>query len=535
MRLINCKELRLEELIEPPGTHPFAILFHTWDAEEVTYQQFADTAARRFKRGWAKIQRACATARECGCDYLWDDTCCIDKQDNAELTESIYSMFQWYSDATVCLAFIADFDATAGDMESLRRARWFSRGWTLQELIAPSTVYFYDREWRLFGTRSSLYQELSSITGISTDILSPPDGAALRDLLDDILIARRMAWAARRHTTKKEDIAYCPLGIFGVNMPMLYGEVFAWTANDRTQDPSKNVSPNKIYRGILASSPAEFAGSANIEPNNDSKFNPDYFMSNKGLRIQTVLHATDTDEVVMPLNCHLTQNPSSQLGLILKHQGASVYVRSWLRVLGQVRNVGAPTSTGHNIFVAKRAKASITRTLGAAHRNAFHFRFDFSPQNTIRLVETAPAELWDAQNRLIITSGSRQFTAFHRFAVSGAAPGQFVIACGMSMNQGGEGGNAKANPWRVCVGGETGELFGAAAGRNFQAVADIGRARGFVTEKKKDLKAMAPNSTTWKVRFAVANVSCAVQTVRGEQGIVVAARVTRNTPMGLHM
>jgi hypothetical protein len=94
----------------------------------------------------------------------------------------------------------------------------------LQELAAPQEVYFYDKDWTLFGTRSSLVSQLSSITAISPSILMPPTGLLIRDLLDDVPVARRMSWAAKRQATKKEDIAYCLLGIFGVNMPMLYGE-----------------------------------------------------------------------------------------------------------------------------------------------------------------------------------------------------------------------------------------------------------------------------------------------------------------------
>ena len=140
------------------------------------------------------------------------DLCCIDKTSSAELSEAINSMYRWYQESGVCYAYLADVPPNA-----FSKSRWFTRGWTLQELIAPSTVIFLDQKWQEIGTKSSLQRVISEITGIPTDILLGGD-------LEDASIAQRMSWASKRETTRVEDAAYCLMGIFSIHMPMLYGE-----------------------------------------------------------------------------------------------------------------------------------------------------------------------------------------------------------------------------------------------------------------------------------------------------------------------
>ena len=535
MRLINCRAqpLRLDEFGDDDRPS-FAILSHTWEAGEVTFQDFSNIQLRSTKNGWKKLEGACRISIESGFDYLWMDTCCIDKQNTAELAESINSMFQWYSEADLCLAYISDYDAVSADSETLARSRWFERGWTLQELIAPKFVSFYDKEWRLFGARSSMLAELSAITNIGAEVLSPPEDVDLRDMLDDIPVARRMSWAAKRKTTKKEDLAYCLLGIFGVNMPMLYGEgaaaftrlqeeiiknsndltLFAWTSQDGN---------TAEYRGILASSPSEFILASNLEAINDAKFNPDYTMSNKGLRIQTMLYPTNTDQVIMPLHCRYKSDPSKEVGVVLKHQGASLYARARPNLLGQINSSTATSAGGSNIFISKRVKNSVGKKLQAVHRNAFHIKFDFRPQKSVQLLYTAPSELWDAENSMFITSGLRNFTAYHRFLISGPQPGQFVFACGISEQNG---------PW-VHVDDELSPLYRAALADNLRSVTEIGKGMG-LRNGKQDLMTRAMGSSVWKFRFGTAKLTCSRQDVRGEPGIVVTLKVERNNPTITH-
>ncbi|KAK0719153.1 heterokaryon incompatibility protein-domain-containing protein, partial [Lasiosphaeris hirsuta] len=202
----------------------YAILSHTWTASELTFQDlttaFQDLPtpgpAPAAHPGYPKLRAACALAAREGFEYIWIDTVCIDKTSSAELSEAINSMFAWYQGAAVCYAFLADVGAGGGG--TLAGSRWFTRGWTLQELIAPAVVVFLDGAWREVGTKSSLVGELAAITGVDEGVLVP------RGVLDACSVAQRMSWAAGRTTTRVEDGAYSLMGLFDVNMPLLYGE-----------------------------------------------------------------------------------------------------------------------------------------------------------------------------------------------------------------------------------------------------------------------------------------------------------------------
>jgi hypothetical protein len=217
MRLLNTTTLEVEEFLQSQVPE-YVILSHTWREEEVTLQDLLLGVAPS-KKGFAKLTGCCEKAKNDGFRYCWIDTCCIDKTSSAELSEAINSMYQWYKDAHICYAYLEDLhrDPKLDNYEALSKSRWFTRGWTLQELIAPQVVEFYDAFWVDIGTRSSLQERLTHITGINERILA--GGDPLKSS-----VAVRMSWAARRETSRLEDEAYCLLGIFGVNMPLLYGE-----------------------------------------------------------------------------------------------------------------------------------------------------------------------------------------------------------------------------------------------------------------------------------------------------------------------
>lgn len=161
-------------------------------------------------------------------EYIWIDTICIDKTNSTELSEAIKLMFRWYEESKVCFAYLVDVqaDATAiATPSKFSKSRWFTRGWNLQELLAPHSVLFFDSEWTFIGNRDDLAHQISAITGISqAHLLSPNDTTPRQALLQRASVAERMSWASRRETTREEDIAYCLLGIFDVNIPLLYGE-----------------------------------------------------------------------------------------------------------------------------------------------------------------------------------------------------------------------------------------------------------------------------------------------------------------------
>jgi hypothetical protein len=205
----------------------YAILSHTWgaDHEEVTLADLEkDTGTS--KAGYRKLEFCANQAAEHGLRFFWVDTCCIDKSSSAELTEAINSMFAWYRDAARCYVYLpnvpiasltSDPPAQQDWYPAFQQSRWFKRGWTLQELVAPKSVEFFSAEGQRLGDKYSLLQELRSITGISIEALqgSPLDGFSVDE---------RMSWVGQRKTKREEDMAYSLLGIFDVHMPLIYGE-----------------------------------------------------------------------------------------------------------------------------------------------------------------------------------------------------------------------------------------------------------------------------------------------------------------------
>jgi hypothetical protein len=203
---------------------PYAILSHTWgnDDDEVTFKDLTGGSGKT-KRGYDKILFCASQARLDGLQYIWIDTCCIDKSNNAELSEAIISMFRWYRSAAKCYVYLSDVSSTGQDPTTqhwalnFRKSRWFTRGWTLQELIAPSSVEFFSIEGQLLGSKHLLEQQVHEITGIAVKALQ---GHAL----SEFSIAERLSWAEFRKTKREEDKAYSLFGMFNVNMPPLYGE-----------------------------------------------------------------------------------------------------------------------------------------------------------------------------------------------------------------------------------------------------------------------------------------------------------------------
>ncbi|KAF1974055.1 HET-domain-containing protein [Bimuria novae-zelandiae CBS 107.79] len=204
----------------------YAILSHTWEEEEVLFQDMeanADMSKTVSKAGWRKIEFCARQAAADGLRYFWIDTCCIDKKNAVELSAAINSMFRWYQNATRCYVYLSDVlkaigvDREIAWKDAFRTSRWFTRGWTLQELIAPRLVDFFSLEGERLGSKLLLETEIHEITGIAKSALR---GGAL----SSFSIRERRSWAERRSTTVEEDEAYCLLGIFDISMALIYGE-----------------------------------------------------------------------------------------------------------------------------------------------------------------------------------------------------------------------------------------------------------------------------------------------------------------------
>ncbi|KAE9969984.1 hypothetical protein BLS_005126 [Venturia inaequalis] len=296
MRLLDTKDLSFHEFIGTEIPH-YAILSHRWEGEEVSYKEMMeDRSLIKGKAGYRKVCKAAEYARQNEKQqYIWIDTCCIDKSSSAELTEAINSMYQWYKDSAICYAYLSDVPKTKGDENIspyLCSSKWFTRGWTLQELLAPPDVQFLSSDWKFHCARTGWHASdaISRKTGIPQEVLQGRDFRPT-----DWSVAERMSWAAKRTTTVQEDMAYCLLGLFEVNMPLLYGEgqraffrlqeeitkhsndytIFLWRSVDKS---------TSAYRGMFSRHPSEFESSNYEDHDQLQSDQAPFLMTNAGVR-----------------------------------------------------------------------------------------------------------------------------------------------------------------------------------------------------------------------------------------------------------
>ncbi|KAM5535898.1 hypothetical protein V8D89_010516, partial [Ganoderma adspersum] len=289
--------------INDPRSVPYAILSHVWSKQgEQSYQEILELvveanresnprrASYVLTRISAKVRRCCTQALADGYEFVWIDSCCIDKTSSAELSEAINSMYIWYSCAARCYAFLEgvdDDDNPYAPVSHFRGSAWFTRGWTLQELIAPGLVVFLSREWSPIGTKSSLAPLIEVITGVEVDILTGVRSPS------EVSVSKLMSWAAKRVTTREEDRAYSLLGLFGIHMPTIYGEgqnaffrlqegilkqipddtLFTWGRRflarkvSHLQCLEQQLPPwRDAYNNLFASSPSDFAHTSDFRP-----------------------------------------------------------------------------------------------------------------------------------------------------------------------------------------------------------------------------------------------------------------------------
>ncbi|KAI1382039.1 HET-domain-containing protein [Hypoxylon crocopeplum] len=297
MRLVNTATRLLEYFDDSQvSKHPYAILSHAWGPEEVLFHEVQDgQQAIRNKAGWVKMDKFCAMAQTHGFAYAWIDTCCIDKRSSAELSEAINSMYRYYHDAAVCYIYLEDVHKFVEEEEAsreqvltaVRSTRWLSRGWTLQEFVVPARRRFFFADWSEIEGGIDLLDALAESTGIDRTLLED------RSLLCNFCIAERMKWASKRQTTRGEDIAYSLMGLFNVNMPVLYGEG-ASNAFKRLQREIMEASfdmtifawrGDYLNSGFLAQSPANFADIPPLGPWAPWSLAP-FSMTNVGLTLR---------------------------------------------------------------------------------------------------------------------------------------------------------------------------------------------------------------------------------------------------------
>ncbi|KAF2995853.1 hypothetical protein E8E13_003325 [Curvularia kusanoi] len=283
--------------------------------------------------GFAKIVGCCDLARRDGYQWAWVDTCCIDKRSSSELSEAINSMYKWYWEAAICYAYLSDVSTKRDWKQEFEKSRWFTRGWTLQELLAPAIVEFYDEAWKSIGRKRRMAQQIQTATGIEQQYFLE------RDSIKSANIATKFRWAAYRKTTRVEDIAYCLLGLVEVNMPMLYGEgehafyrlqrelltqsndhsILAWRSKWSCYDP----------RGpVLAPSPRQFDSTPDIRSSTMQRMRGvmTHEITSVGLRISLPCIPKDKAVVTVILNCE--DGSGRPVGVELRKLSNGVYVRN---------------------------------------------------------------------------------------------------------------------------------------------------------------------------------------------------------------
>lgn len=223
MWLLDSSTHQLHEF-KRPDVPEYAVFSHTWEKGEVLMRDLQDPLVHE-KRGFEKIRKCCQLAHSDRIQWVWLDTCCLDdglnknRWDNEELSESINSMYSWFENAIVCYTYLSDVSSLKDSMlRELQSSRYFTRKWTLQELVAPKEVIFFAKDWESIGTRSSLHTTIAEATGIPSAVLR------LEKLPKQCHVSERMGWAANRIAKEVEDEAYSLMGLFDIRMPIRYGE-----------------------------------------------------------------------------------------------------------------------------------------------------------------------------------------------------------------------------------------------------------------------------------------------------------------------
>lgn len=324
MRLLHTTELRLVADSDTAfrADPRYAILSHRWMDDEISFEDLFRLDNPEDKSlAMKKVKGACNRAREDGYTWIWIDSLCICKTNAVELGEAINSMFRWYRKADICYAYLSDVvlsndhptdtsiftrcrDAAEKDGRLGKSSEWFSRGWTLQELLAPTKMQFFDRDWNLIGTRQQLAKIIAELTKIDARYLTGESN------FRDACIAVKMSWAAERKTTKVEDRTYSLLGIFDIPMDVKYGEgsrafvrlekellatyvdesLFAWTTPSAGLPSHRDCGTRlgKDEWGLIAPSPECFAGMQNIEIKREKSPGKYPYISAEGVCMESI-------------------------------------------------------------------------------------------------------------------------------------------------------------------------------------------------------------------------------------------------------
>ncbi|KAI1635567.1 hypothetical protein F4809DRAFT_434118 [Biscogniauxia mediterranea] len=465
IRLIDTSTLQMTFVAE---SRPYAILSHTWENDsEISFQEMVAISEdpqhpATKKSGYQKILKTCETAKNNGIPYVWVDTCCIDKTSSSELSEAINAMYRWYQEARVCYVFLSDFNIWHDTESSLAQCRWFTRGWCLQELIAPKVLLFFDAGWHEIGSKADLTSLISEITSIDREVLIDSS------LIKYVPVARRMSWAAKRMTTREEDMAYCLLGIFDVNMPMLYGEgskaflrlqeEIIKDSNDLSifalhQSPAKvsdvdcfNDQPLYDYRSLFATLPSDFKECGQlVHTRNDVHWNNAFSLTNKGLYFRRAEMQVEVGRGLysLPLNCKPSGSKPSWMHL--RKVGPGLYAKLDVGLESHV-DEGSYTEVENDVYIIREITPQVQRQLEQAEEYAI--RVQSRSHDLLKALQvmqrSTSSDRWDVSRQLFLTRGEKSFGGFWKvfpsFArkIQGSAElpqlpsAHFYLVCGLN-------------------------------------------------------------------------------------------------------
>jgi len=465
MRLLHAEKRTLKEFFDD-AIPIYAILSHTWGEDEVTFQDILKPECRK-KIGYVKINYACEQAIRDNIAWVWVDTCCIDKSSSAELTESINSMYRWYQRANVCYAYLADVSGLCPELNSkegslgddknkewnvkFAKSKWFSRGWTLQELIAPSEVRFYNHSWGYIGIKcrnffryeGTLSRIISKRTRIEHSLLTNVR------TIESFSIAQKMSWASDRTTSRIEDMAYCLLGLFNVNIPLLYGEgerafvrlqheiikestdqsIFAWGFGD----PTGVLHPQRPYLCLpFAPHPSYFQNSYEIVQCPEVSCVNGYSYSSIGLQITLpVLRVNDSFSYAI-LGCRFGDDLLSAIALCVESYEGHHFITTQSR--WRVERVNLQTidaATKQPLLINTKPNYPVITAgnplSGLSNNFVLRFSCDGTKKLDFEIIDVYPRDRWNITASSMFESYMRGSENMGAVLLSGRSENLFVV------------------------------------------------------------------------------------------------------------
>jgi hypothetical protein len=452
--------LKFEE-IGDETTASYAILSHTWfaDHEEVTYQDMIRGESLE-KLGYNKIKACADLACRDGYKYFWIDTCCIDKSSSAELSEAINSMYLWYKQSKVCYVYLSDVEYRRSWShqhvdEAFRTTRWFTRGWTLQELIAPREVRFYAKDWSFIGTKQGLAPIIAGCSGIPKDVLVHTAGPS------GFSVAQKMSWAANRQTKRIEDAAYSLMGLFDVNMPLLYGErdkafvrlqeEILRSSNDQSIFAWKYRPNDAVFwrKGLLASSPRLFWDAREVQSFGNFGRSEPLVLTNAGIQVSFFIlkdRVEPDGRIIYRAYLECFSGKSILDGLCIYLERVSGEPESWgsntnsqfMRVDVKTLDVSSPSLRGklsgrYRQLYVRQTPGFFRNRFSVSDQALFHIPDleDLGSLNSYMTTFVIPQDFWDPQIRIF---GRGVFMGKHGAVVVSATHCSLMIVFGLSSN-----------------------------------------------------------------------------------------------------